>query len=308
MFVRSIFKSILHIKWGKILIAAVLVANLGLTAATPVSASSSCDQDYVVQVGDTLAIIAARYGTNWATLAANNNIANANIIYVGQRICVDGTANYSTTTSSSSSSSYTTATLTISSVKADKRFTVHTYKFPNREKYQVFIAPYGEMSSDADSVGYLITDMSGGEVVQTYKIPSDIRGENKYSVRLKSIKSGKQFDTWFYNDTVGTGGADTTVSTALDFSVSSLIQNKTITLTFVNVNANERYRIYVGEYGTKGDGGDMVGSFKLSSAGSYSATYKLPGYIKGDKKFDVLLVNVPSGNTIYHTVKNITTP
>lgn len=307
MFYHSLIHFLTRIKWGKLLMVAILIANLGFSTATPVFASSSCNQDYIVQYGDTLAMIAARFGTTWPVLAANNQISNANLIYVGQRLCVDGTASYTPVTTSSSIS-YTTATLTVSSVKADKRFTLHTYKFPNREKFEVFIAPYGQMSWNAESVGYLITDMSGGEVVQTFAIPSGMTGYNSYSVHLKSIKSGKQFDTWFSNATLGTGGASATVSADLDFAVSSLVQNKTITLTFYHVNAGERYRVFVGEYGSKGDGGSMIGAFKLASAGTYSATYKLPAFIKGDRKFDVLLVDVPSGETVYHTVKNLTTP
>ena len=42
---------------------------------------------YVVQYGDTLKIIAARFGTSWESLLAlNPQITNANLIYVGQVI------------------------------------------------------------------------------------------------------------------------------------------------------------------------------------------------------------------------------
>jgi len=43
---------------------------------------------YIVQKGDTLASIAARYGTTVAAMAAKNQIANPNLIYVGQRLSV----------------------------------------------------------------------------------------------------------------------------------------------------------------------------------------------------------------------------
>lgn len=41
---------------------------------------------YVVQKGDTLSKIAKKYGTTWKKLARYNNIANANVIRVGQKI------------------------------------------------------------------------------------------------------------------------------------------------------------------------------------------------------------------------------
>ena len=45
---------------------------------------------YIVQAGDTLSAIAARYGTTYQSLAAINNIADPNRIYPGQEIVIDG--------------------------------------------------------------------------------------------------------------------------------------------------------------------------------------------------------------------------
>ena len=46
---------------------------------------------YIVQKGDTLSAIAERYGTTYQSLAAINNIPDANKIYPGQEIIVNGT-------------------------------------------------------------------------------------------------------------------------------------------------------------------------------------------------------------------------
>lgn len=43
---------------------------------------------YIVRAGDDLKTIAARYGTTWQILAAINNLPNANVIYVGQRLII----------------------------------------------------------------------------------------------------------------------------------------------------------------------------------------------------------------------------
>lgn len=43
---------------------------------------------YTVQSGDTLSGIAAKYGTTWQTLAANNGLANPNLIYPGQLLTI----------------------------------------------------------------------------------------------------------------------------------------------------------------------------------------------------------------------------
>lgn len=47
---------------------------------------------YVVQPGDTLSAIAQRNGTNWQTLAALNQLANPNLIRVGDKITLPGGA------------------------------------------------------------------------------------------------------------------------------------------------------------------------------------------------------------------------
>ena len=52
---------------------------------------------YIVQAGDTLSGIAARYGTTYQSLAAINNIADPNRIYPGQEIVIDGAAEEAST-------------------------------------------------------------------------------------------------------------------------------------------------------------------------------------------------------------------
>ena len=50
----------------------------------------SGDTTYIVQSGDTLSGIAARYGTTYQHLAVINGISNPDIIHVGDRIVIDG--------------------------------------------------------------------------------------------------------------------------------------------------------------------------------------------------------------------------
>ena len=44
--------------------------------------------NYAVRTGDTLSGIAARYGTTWQKIAADNNLANPNLIFPGQRLII----------------------------------------------------------------------------------------------------------------------------------------------------------------------------------------------------------------------------
>lgn len=68
-----------------------------------VSTGTSSDIVYAIQRGDTLSGIASKYGTTYQVLAAYNNIANPNLITVGQKIKIP-------TTNSSTNSGTTTWT------------------------------------------------------------------------------------------------------------------------------------------------------------------------------------------------------
>lgn len=65
----------------------------GAGAATATSAPAATTSGvHVVQVGQTLASIAARYGVTANAIASANGIVNANFIYVGQRLTIPGAA------------------------------------------------------------------------------------------------------------------------------------------------------------------------------------------------------------------------
>src|SRR5205085_814699 len=66
--------------------------GMHLFGAFAQSHCSNGDHAYVVMSGDTLGGIAARYGTTWGRLASYNHIANPNMIYINQTVCIPGHA------------------------------------------------------------------------------------------------------------------------------------------------------------------------------------------------------------------------
>ncbi len=60
---------------------------LGVFAQSPCAKG---DASYSVRFGDTLSAIAMRYRTTWQRLASYNHIANANLIFPGQQVCIPG--------------------------------------------------------------------------------------------------------------------------------------------------------------------------------------------------------------------------
>lgn len=73
---------------NKKMITALTVAGL----ATFAMAENASADTYTVQSGDTLSQVAANHNTTVDTLVANNNIADANVIFVGQQVEIDGVA------------------------------------------------------------------------------------------------------------------------------------------------------------------------------------------------------------------------
>jgi len=93
-----------------------LAVSLGLNIPGAHAQSRVCsvnDKAYTVVSGDTLSGIAARYHTSWSLLATHNHIANPNLIYVNQVVCIpsiqvsvgSGNVNYVPTNTQSNQSS-----------------------------------------------------------------------------------------------------------------------------------------------------------------------------------------------------------
>ncbi len=89
---RMVGAVVRHISVVAVLGVLLLGGGLGLHlfGAFAQSPCSSSDQAYVVQSGNTLGGIAARFDTSWQKLASYNHIANPNMIYINQTICIPG--------------------------------------------------------------------------------------------------------------------------------------------------------------------------------------------------------------------------
>lgn len=72
------------------MLSAGAALGLNVTGAQAASACKSSDQAYTVVQNDTLGQIANQYGDSWERLASYNHLADANLIYVDQTICIPG--------------------------------------------------------------------------------------------------------------------------------------------------------------------------------------------------------------------------
>jgi LysM repeat protein len=80
---------------SKVVLVLFMAMALLSLSSVPVSASPQSTDTvvHVVQWGETLQIIARRYGTTYTAIATANNLANPNFVYAGQRLIIPtGTA------------------------------------------------------------------------------------------------------------------------------------------------------------------------------------------------------------------------
>lgn len=61
-------------------------SNNSYVPSTSAYRAAATNNSYTVQSGDSLSVIAARYGLNWHTLAQRNNLSAPYTIYVGQKL------------------------------------------------------------------------------------------------------------------------------------------------------------------------------------------------------------------------------
>ncbi|HYX51055.1 MAG TPA: LysM peptidoglycan-binding domain-containing protein, partial [Ktedonobacteraceae bacterium] len=130
---------------GVLFVSITLGLNVGSAHAQSQTVCSSGDRTYVVVSGDTLSGIAYRFGTNWGSLASHNHIANPNLIYVNQVICIPGGGTVNNVVQTSTST--TTVPLTTISAPSSTSTTASSTS-PPVGTTNVF--PYGQCTWWAD--------------------------------------------------------------------------------------------------------------------------------------------------------------
>ena len=128
---------------GVLFVCITLGLSVGSAHAQSQTVCSSGDRTYVVVSGDTLGGIAYRFGTNWESLASHNHLANPNLIYVNQVICIPaaGTAKSVVHTSTSNVSLNTISV---------PRSTTKTVVSASSSVGSVNVFPYGQCTWWAD--------------------------------------------------------------------------------------------------------------------------------------------------------------
>ncbi len=151
------------------------------------ASADTATSDYVVQSGDTLNKISAKYNVSVDTIAAQNNISNVNWIVVGQHL------NFATSNTTTQAASTTTAAATTQA--ASTTTTTATTETTTQAASTTTAATTSTASStNSDALNALIARESSGNVNATN---GQYYGLGQLSAQARAIYGGNSTD---YND------------------------------------------------------------------------------------------------------------
>jgi murein DD-endopeptidase MepM/ murein hydrolase activator NlpD len=167
----------------------VLLVLAILAAALPASVlaapdAATCSTNYIVKSGDTLSSIALTYKVTTAELAAANNLKEPYTLYIGQALCIPGTAPTSTSSTSTTSNQKINATFTATSV---------TFKLSGLTKNGRFTIKgrkYDRHDSSWYRFGHFKANKNGGGTV-TLKLPRILREPGEIQICFKNATNDK---------------------------------------------------------------------------------------------------------------------
>jgi len=209
----------------KRLLSLLLVACLMAAVFVAPAAANNCAAMHTVKAGENLYRIGLQYGVPWPSIAAANDLANPNLIYVGQVLCIPAAAGTAAPTatgptpapSATATPTRTPAptatggapvpttppfaipTITIVAIVRNTSVTVQTANFPPNQSFNVTMGPIGS----AGVGGYLagtVESGAGGVFTATVTIPTEMTTASAIAIRLQS-SAGYYSYGWFYNTT-----------------------------------------------------------------------------------------------------------
>lgn len=167
------------------LVLALLAASAPGALAAPLAAT--CVKNYVVQSGDTISGIAQTYKLTVAELAAANNLKEPYTLFIGQQLCIPGTATTTTSTTSTSSSS---SNKPISVEFGTNTITVEFTKLTKNNAYMVKVMKVERGELDWVKLGKIKADKKG-DGSATFKMPRRLRDATYFQICAKNLTDNK---------------------------------------------------------------------------------------------------------------------
>jgi hypothetical protein len=205
-------------------------------------------------------------------------------------------------------------TFSIVSVNANQDVTILTSNYPANQSFTVTIGEMGTLGIGGIVVG-TIESGTGGAIQKTFAIPAALNGRYQLSIRAQTAHANPYYSyNWFYNSTDGTGGTPPTqppAATIPTFGICSVQANSSVTISPKNFPANQTFNVTMGEMGTMGVGGTLVGTVTTDANGALSATtFTVPANLQGRSQISIRLQTSHANpyyayNWFYNTTANV---
>lgn len=163
--------------------------------------------------------------------------------------------------------------------------TVRGLNFPAYADFFVFMADRQAGSQRWIELG-LFETREDGDFEETFDIPARLRNADQISIRFESRNGRQEVSTWFYNDNdrdQDTDDDDDEGVPSFPFLTAvEVVRNEEVTIRFTKLPAGVQYQVYMGEIGTQGEDGILVGTVRSAEGGTVEKTFDIPAGLRGD--------------------------
>jgi LysM repeat protein len=149
--------------------AADVVAPTTTAPATPSAPAqtTTSGSNYIVQAGDTLSTIGARFGVPWTTIAAANGLSESSIIRIGQTLRLPGVTNTAATAATTAPAAATTGTPQSKTYTVQAGDTLLAIAVRNSVNWRILAAANGLSEDERIVVGQVLTIPAAGTTTTT---------------------------------------------------------------------------------------------------------------------------------------------
>jgi LysM repeat protein len=284
-----------------VLALTILIAGVGFTSQPALAAN--CTLFHTVRPGETLYSIGLAFGVPWTRLANINAIANPRRIFSGQVLCIFKSGGPAPVP-------MVVPTISIVSVVKGTSVTIQTHNFPAGDNFTAWMNFYGTLGVGGTQVGTLASG-SGASQTVTFNIPAAYAGQARVAIRLQSPTSGFFAFNWFFNNTSGGGTGGGGVGGYFGFptfTIQAVRRNATVTILTNNYPPNTNFTVRMNFIGTRGIGGQVVGSFNSGTGAAQSLSFPVPAFLAGQRQIAVRTDSPATGFFAYNWFWNNTTP
>lgn len=189
-------------------------------------------------------------------------------------------------------------TFSITDVEKDVDVSISGVNFPPSQN---FVVTMGKMWTQGVGGYEVATTPSGdgGAITATYDIPAALHGDYQISIRMESSEGYYAYN-WFYNNsTNGTTEPPSSEPYVYKIPTTSIVSVEpgvSVTIKTYDFPPDQIFKVTMGNFGTRGINGIVVGSTDSGVGGTFVVTYPIPAELVDN---DLIAIRLESPEGFY---------